>query len=231
MSVSRWRFGAVALAGLAVLVPQALAQRPGGRVPTTVGLQSSANLLGASINPNFYVRPGLTLNQAAFNTAVLGQAASNIPPYLLGYNPYPQSVNYGPSFPTIAPSMPYAAVSTAPAAYANPYLGGASLTTAPGGGGGYALSTTGQPPGYSPYGYPYGYGSGGGYDGSSYYGAPSEYSGGYLRGLADVTAASGKYLQDVQGARLKREQSRQAALETERRRGIQGAYKLLPQKC
>ena len=40
------------------------------------------------VNPNFQVAPGLSLNQAAFNTAVIGRAVSNIPPYALGYNPY-----------------------------------------------------------------------------------------------------------------------------------------------
>jgi hypothetical protein len=42
--------------------------------------------------------------------------------------------------------------------------------------------------------------------------------GGYLRGMADLTAATGQYWQDIQRARLLREQSRQAALETRRRR-------------
>src|SRR5262245_5594448 len=42
--------------------------------------------------------------------------------------------------------------------------------------------------------------------------------GGTLRGLADLTAAQGQYLKDVQTARILREQSRQMALETRRRR-------------
>ena len=40
----------------------------------------------------------MTLNQAAYNTAVMGRALSTIPPYALGYNPYPQIVNYGPMY-------------------------------------------------------------------------------------------------------------------------------------
>src|SRR5205823_3515924 len=111
MSVSLRRFGMVALAVLAVLgvvSPPAWGQRvvstgigQGGRQPMTVGAQSFINQ--TRINPNFYLTPTMTLNQYAHNVATLGRAYSNIPPYLLGYNPYPQAVNYGPSFPTITP--------------------------------------------------------------------------------------------------------------------------------
>ncbi len=40
------------------------------------------------VNPYFRVRPGLTLNQAYYNTMAMGQAYSYIPPYAFGYNPY-----------------------------------------------------------------------------------------------------------------------------------------------
>src|SRR5207248_9731639 len=50
------------------------------------------------VNPNYYVAPGLTLNQYAYNLSVLGQALSNFPPYALGYNPYPVVANYGPVY-------------------------------------------------------------------------------------------------------------------------------------
>ena len=50
------------------------------------------------VNPNPIVAPGVRLQQAAYNTAVMGRAYSQIPPYILGYNPYPLSVNYGPVF-------------------------------------------------------------------------------------------------------------------------------------
>jgi hypothetical protein len=43
-------------------------------------------------SPYFLVRPGLTIQQAAFNTALLGQALQNIPPYFYGINPYPRVV-------------------------------------------------------------------------------------------------------------------------------------------
>jgi len=100
MSVAVRRLRVLALVGLVMLALTAepvRAQRSGGR-PTGPAL---------TINPNFVLPSGQTLPQAAFNTAVLGRAASNIPPYLLGYNPYPP-VNIGPSFPTISPVNPYA---------------------------------------------------------------------------------------------------------------------------
>jgi len=51
-------------------------------------------------SPFFQIRPGLTLQQAAFNVATMGQALQNIPPYAYGINPYPRvvggsSYNYG----------------------------------------------------------------------------------------------------------------------------------------
>src|SRR5258708_3273023 len=39
-------------------------------------------------NPNFRINPNLTLAQGAFNTAVRGQAFSQIPPWALGFNPF-----------------------------------------------------------------------------------------------------------------------------------------------
>jgi RNA polymerase sigma factor (sigma-70 family) len=207
MSVSWWRLGVLALASLAVLSPQAPAQRFNGRGPAAA----------ASINPNFLLAPGLTLQQAAFNTAVLGRAYQNVPPYALGYNPYVRSVGYpyppipgyggGGALPVIAPAYNPYALSTAPGGYGgNPYLGGASLATDAAS---YSLSTAGG-----------GYGGGyGGYSPTTPYGyGVSEYSGGYLRGLADVTAATGQFYKDQQQARILREQSRMAALDTQRRR-------------
>jgi hypothetical protein len=48
-----------------------------------------------------------------------------------------------------------------------------------------------------------------------YVSTPTE---GYLRGAADLTAATGQYWKDIQTARILREQSRQASIETERMR-------------
>jgi len=218
MSVSLRRRAAWALAGLAVLAISAPPVWAQGRgiYPNTIGVQSAFNIVRP--NPRFILPNGMPINQYASNVATLGQAYSNIPPYMLGYNPYPSPVvNYGPVVPSISPYSPYG-LSTVGGG--NPYLGTAGvggLATDPSAA--YGLSTTGSPAGYSPYGYPYG-GYGSGY-GSGYGTANSQdlyaYSG-YLRGAADLTAATGKYWKDIQQARMTREQSRQMALETQRRR-------------
>jgi hypothetical protein len=62
---------------------------------------------GSLPNPNWYVAPGLRINQAAYNIRVLGNAYSSVPPYALGYNPYPQVVNYGPVYPNFNTINPY----------------------------------------------------------------------------------------------------------------------------
>ena len=67
------------------------------------------------VNPNYYIPPGLTISQYAYNVALLGRAYSYVPPYALGYNPYPQFVNYGP----VLPAYGYPAYN--PYAYYNPY--------------------------------------------------------------------------------------------------------------
>jgi hypothetical protein len=135
--------------------------RPGGPQPSTVGAQSWANT--NRVNPNFYVAPGLTVNQAAYNTARLGNAISHVPPYAMGYNPYVNSVNVSPGY--------------------------------------------------------YGGGGWGGYGGWGYNSSAAELAsagGQYLSGAANLTAATGQYYQDVQQARITREQSRQAHIETQR---------------
>jgi hypothetical protein len=219
MSVSLRSRAALALAGLAALTisaPPVWAQGRGIQ-PNTIAAQSGFNLVRP--NPRFILPSGMPINQAAFNIATLGTAASFVPPYALGFNPYPQVANYGPVIgPTIAPYSP--ALSTLGGG--NPYLStgyGAGLATDPSGGA-YSLSTTGSPAGYSPYGYPYyGYGNGGYGWGMGTPASQDIYAyAGYLRGAADLTAATGKYWKDIQQARISREQSRQMALETQRRR-------------
>jgi hypothetical protein len=88
------------------------------------------------INRNWLVAPGLTLRQWAYNTRVIGRAYSNVPPYLLGYNPYtPTMINYG--YPGYYGYNPYSVYS----GLYNPYLTG-SIYSNP----------------YNPYGlYGYGY--------------------------------------------------------------------------
>jgi hypothetical protein len=91
-------------------------------------------------NPNYFVAPGLTLNQAAYNIRVLGGAYQSVPPYALGYNPYVRSVNYGPVY----------------SPYSMPYSSGY------GGYGGYSGYNPYWTPYYNPYNYyyPYSYGYG-----------------------------------------------------------------------
>ena len=86
------------------------------------------------VNPNWLVAPGVTLRQWAYNTSVLGNAYSTVPPYMFGYNPYPSPVvTYGPSYPALNPYWnPYTAYTgynpyLVYATLYNPYLYAASL--------------------------------------------------------------------------------------------------------
>jgi hypothetical protein len=62
--------------------------------------------LGGTLNPYNYYDPYGYNRQAAFNLALYGRAMSRVPPYALGYNPYPPVVNYGPVLP-YAPAYGY----------------------------------------------------------------------------------------------------------------------------
>jgi hypothetical protein len=116
-------------------------------------------------NPNPQIAPGVTLMQYAYNTAVLGRAYSQIPPYMLGYNPYPNIVApgippvypptplYGPSYG--APGIPYGGGygSYGGSPYAGGYgAGGVDPLTGLGGSGGYSAN----PLLYNPYAGGYG---------------------------------------------------------------------------
>jgi hypothetical protein len=195
--ISSSRLAVLALVGLAFVGASADAQYSATARPT---------IIPYPVNPNQQIAPNLTYRQAAYNMAVLGRGASQIPPYLYGYNPYPSPIiASGPAISApIAPvvsASPYA-LSTAPVG--NPYLtGSAALSSSP-----YSLSTVG--------------GGGTGYGYTPYY---SPYGGGYqdpysstIQGLASLTSATGQYYVSVQRARLLREQSRQMALDTTRKR-------------
>jgi len=202
---TRW-LAALALAGILTAVGVADGPRP-RPVPAsttplpaaprstpslTIGTPPPPNLGGYPINPNPILSPGVTLGQAAYNTSVLGRALSNIPPYVLGYNPYLTSAATGPAL------APYSISTTGGF---NPYLGGAStLSTSPGGG--YSLSTT-----PSDAGIPYGG-----------YGAYTPPFGAELQGYASLTRATGQYWKDMSQARLGREVYLQASLDTARKR-------------
>jgi hypothetical protein len=226
MHVSLWRVGALTLAGLAILATPVSAQFRARINPGAAGIAASAALNANGINPNFYLPNGQTLNQAAYNTGLVGQAYAQIPPYALGYNPYPQVANFGPNVNAISAYNPYAVggynLSTVGGA-GNPYLGGAALATGPAGGG-YALSTTGAA-----------YGAFGGFGGPGSYGGfgngqvipgsgTGDVGGNYLNGTANLTAATGKYYKDMQEARIIREQSIQAGMDTRRRRLMEEAF-------
>jgi hypothetical protein len=172
------------------------------------------------INPNWLVGPGLTLRQWAYNTRVTGRALSSIPPYWLGYNPYPP-INYGPSYPQYGglynPYLsaygggygnPYASLYTA-GAYGGGYGGGSALYTGAGlgyGGGSALTSATGLPL------------SGSGYDGGAnpYTGYGDPYGGG-LAGTADVINAQGKLVIQLETAKVIKEKAEQAKIDTRRR--------------
>jgi hypothetical protein len=155
------------------------------------------------VNPNPVVGPnGLTLSQYAYNTVVLGRVYGsfyrNIPPYALGYNPYPSPV-YTSGSPAYYPST------------YNPYAGGSILATNPYAANGSVLATNPYGTGYDSTMATNGYGYGNPY--VPYY----DPYGGTLRGLADVTTANGGYLIAEQRARLASDQVTQSRIDTRRK--------------
>jgi hypothetical protein len=178
------------------------------------------------INPNPMIAPGVSLQQFAYNTSVIGKAYRHIPPYLLGYNPYPVAVNYGPVYnpqvfrpavynpyspplygSVVPPGVPYAGGYSPGYGGNTPYYGGNAYT------GGYTPGgidpLTGLPVGsggYDPYS--------GGYSPWNPYGG---YSGGYLYGSAAFLEAYGRLGMDMEKARILREQAEQAKLDTRKK--------------
>src|SRR5690242_7241828 len=77
--------------------------------------------VGGTLNPYNYYDPYGLNRAAAFNLALYGRAMQQVPPYALGYNPYPSPIinygpvyrygYYGPGYPTpysyAPPSTPY----------------------------------------------------------------------------------------------------------------------------
>jgi hypothetical protein len=207
MLVSARRFvlaGLTSLALVGVVAPLAQAQvRRGGIV-----FGGGPILPPINTNPRINASPQfMTLNQYAYNTAVLGRAFSTIPPYALGYNPYPQSVNFGPNFgPNFGGYNPY---------LYNPYASGFGY--------GSSLSTGAYGVGGAYGGGAYGVGSGtlstdptGGAYTNPYVPYADPY-GGALRGAADVITANGRYLNQVQDARLRMVQADMAKLDLRKR--------------
>jgi hypothetical protein len=147
---------------------------------------------GQPINFNPQIGPGLSLQQAAYNTAVLGGAYQNVPPYALGFNPY----SGGPALASPFMSSPFSLSTTGGS---NPFMGTGSLGSSP-----YSLSTGGGSS-YSP-----SYGS------QSY--GYQDPLGAQLQGYASMINATGKYYKNIQEASLTREQVRKSSYETTKRR-------------
>lgn len=179
-------FGAALLA-LALSAAPAQAQ---GQIPLYLRPHPAGG-----VNPYNIYDPYHYSRQAAFNIALYGRAMSQVPPYALGYNPYPQIVNTPyPYSPPIGPYSPY--------------------------GGGYGGSIVNNPAGYTSPGYGgTGYMSPGYTDGgysNSYLPYYDPYSG-FLRGAADVINADGRFRINNQQANLTREQVYSAHLDNRRK--------------
>ena len=65
-------------------------------VPTPI-LSSS----GAVDPVNYYVTPGLTVGQYGYNLNTIGKGYASLPPYAIGYNPYPPTIVY-PNTPFVS---------------------------------------------------------------------------------------------------------------------------------
>jgi hypothetical protein len=81
MKLNLRRFALVAVVAVALLAAtgaNAHAQ-PRPIVVPPVGLQA--------VNTNYYLNPYMSLNQYAYNAAVIGQAYRQLPPQYFGYNP------------------------------------------------------------------------------------------------------------------------------------------------
>jgi len=175
--------------------------------------QQPAPLRLFQINPNPQIAPGVSLQQYAFNVAVLGKAYKQVPPYLLGYSPYPQSVNFGPQYnpqifrpagynpllqpaygPVLPPNVPNMG------GY-NPLYGGSPYT------GGYTAG------GVDPLAGGYSTAGAGGYN--PYYWNP--YNNGYMYSDAATLQSIGQLGISQEQARIMRETANQAKLDTRKK--------------
>jgi len=98
---------AIAAASLLVLAGDSHAQAP-KRITLTITPPPT-------FIPSPYLPDGTNINQYAYNINVLGKAYSQIPPYILGYNPYPAPI-YSP-YPPVTyplPTYPTAPISLPP---------------------------------------------------------------------------------------------------------------------
>jgi hypothetical protein len=177
-NMTRWT-GVMAVSCLAILGGSASPANAQGRMPF--------GYAGPYRGSNYYIAPGLTIGQAAYNTAAVVRAASSYPPYTSGYNPYAATYNSAAS--------PY---TPSGSSYINPYAGGYGSS--------YVGTTTTA-----------GYGTNSSSTGSNPYTANADPYGGFLRGSAEVVSSQGKLEIDLQKANVTREQARQAHIDTRRR--------------
>jgi len=219
MRFAKW-VGAGALVGfvaLGVAAPEAQAQLS----PIYI---RNVNLARQGINPNFQVLPGLNIQQALYNTRLYGRAMASIPPYALGYNPYPSPIFsngpiYNPYNPYPYPPGPFYNPAMAGGGYGSPYgsMYSGPLVGAPAGAGGTATMTSSpylpSPSGYDISSYSSG---GGGYGGGGYGGYGDPY-GGYLNGVANVIGATGQYVNSIEQAKMTQERAYQARVDTRRK--------------
>jgi hypothetical protein len=122
---------------------------------------------------------------------VIGRSISQIPPYALGYNPY---VGVGAAGPFL-PGYGYGAALSTGIGYGGYGGYGASLASTYGAGVGATLDSSAL---------------------NSYIPSVDPY-GGYFRGAADITNANGRYLSQVQQARLLQTQADMSKLDLRRR--------------
>lgn len=169
------------------------------------------------VNPYFRVAPGLPLNQAAYNTAVMGRALQQVPPWAFGYNPYrspivsPFPSPYYTCLGFCNGPLPFnSALSTG--AFGGGYGATGTLFSAGGGFGAYGGSLSSNI--YGMGGFSGGYGGWGGGWGGLY--MPDPFAG-YMSGAAQVISSQSQFMTSQAQADVTREQTRQMRIDTHRK--------------
>jgi hypothetical protein len=126
-SVKRLTLAACGVALLALVLAAAPAGAQQPQIVPGVGLTRGLGRIpgvGGTLNPFNYYDPYGYSRQAAFNIALYGRAMSQVPPYALGYNPYPSIVNnpypyYGTGYGSLVNTPAYGSPG-----YSSPGYGG-----------------------------------------------------------------------------------------------------------
>lgn len=179
--------------------------------PLTLAMLGGVALLGLALPAQAQIPytpydPYGMARRAAFQIGLLGRAYRQVPPYALGYNPYPQVYAPGayiPRFTSVGPVVPPVVPPINPLpgypAYANPLVNNPYAASS-----GYNYMTSSGYGGYDP-----------GYN-NAYMPYWDPYSG-FLRGMADIIGAEGRFRINNQQANLIRENVKQASIENRRR--------------